>query len=122
MATINNISFLTYGLYLSAYNGVADLLEGKEQFFTIYGKAGYQITKRRANVLELHAFIIADNLADFKSKTDALYTLFSSAGTKTVNIGNGDLETFAKEGFTINKVFIRGKVYAKFNIKLHVIA
>jgi hypothetical protein len=121
MATINNIAFSNYGLYVSTYKGIVDLPEGKEAFVTIYGKAGYQITKRRANVLELTGFIVADSLADFTTKTGNLRSLFASAGTKTVNIGNGNLETFAKEGFTISKVFIQGKVFAQFNIKLDVL-
>jgi hypothetical protein len=121
MATINNIAFSTYGLYLSTYKGIVDLPEGKEAFVIIFGKAGYQITKRRANVLELFGFIVADTLADFKTKAGNLRTLFASAGLKTVNIGNGGVETFAKEGFKISKVFIQGKVYAQFNIKLDVL-
>lgn len=121
MATINNIQTTNYGLYVSTYLGVGSLPEGKEQFYTIFGKAGYQITKRRANTLEMRGFIIADDLADFKTKTGDLYTLFSSVGTKIINLGNGDLECFAKEGFKITNVIVQGKVFAKFYIKLAIL-
>ena len=121
MATINNIPFLNYGLHLISSKGVANLPEAKEQFYNVFGKAGYQVTKRRAETLEIHAFIIANDLADFITKSQELYTLFSSAGLKVISIGNGDLNTFAKDGFKITNVHILGKVYAKFHIKLSIV-
>lgn len=121
MAKINNILFTDYGLHISTSKGVASLPEAKEQFFNVYGKAGYQITKRRVNFLEIHAFIIADSLADFVQKTTNIRTLFTAAGVKVVNLGNGNINCFAKEGFTVSKVYNVGKVYSKFYIKLDIV-
>lgn len=121
MATINNILFTDYGLHISTSKGVANLPEAKEQFFNVFGKAGYQLTKRRANTLEINAFIIADDLADFIQKTSDLRTLFSDPGIKVINLGDNDVDCFATEGFRVSKVFKVGAVYSKFYIKLNIV-
>jgi len=122
METINNISFLNYGLHISNYKGVANLQEAKEQFYTIFGKAGYQITKRNADFVDVHGYLLASSLADFRSKVTALQNLFTASGVKVINLGNGAMNTFAKDGFTIKNVHITGNVFAKFHIKLTIVS
>ena len=121
MNTINNIPFTDYALHISTTKGVSDLPEAKEQFYTIYGKAGYQITKRRAKTLEIYGFIVAADFPDFIKRKNNLFELFSSAGVKTVNLGNGNIDVFCKEGFKITNVHILDKTYAKFFTKLHIV-
>lgn len=121
MYTINNIPLKDYGLYISNQNGAAHLLDPKSQFFTEYGKEGYQITKRKANELDLNGFIIALDLIDFKSKLNALYTLFSSSGTKEIVLDNETFICFCEEGFKVDNVRNVGNVFAHINLKLTIV-
>lgn len=111
-----------YGLHISKQDGSVHLLEPKEQFFTAYGKQGYQVTKHKANELDLVGFIIADDLTDFQTKASALYTVFSGPGIKVVELEASGINCFAKDGFQITKVRVfENAVYAKFNIKLTIV-
>lgn len=110
-----------YGLYISNNEGPAYLLEPDSQFFTIYGAEGYQITKRKANVLTLNGFVIAADLIDFKSKLNALYTLFSSAGLRSIVLESDAINCFCEEGFKVNNVRIAGNMFAAFSINLTIV-
>ena len=118
MYTIDTISMRDYGLYISNNDGPAHLLEPENQFFTVYGAEGYQITKRKANILTLNGFIIAADLIDFKSKLSTLYALFSSAGIRTVVLEAAGINCFCEDGFTVTNVRIVENVYAHFSINL----
>lgn len=121
MYTIDTISMQDYGLYISNNDGRAQLPEPNEMLFTVYGKEGYQITKRKANVLALNGFIIANDLIDFKSKLSTLYALFSSAGIRTIVLEGAGIDCFCEDGFTVTNVRIAGNVYAHFSINLTVV-
>jgi len=118
--TIDNIPFLSFGLYLSKAEALHDLPELKEQQFTKYGSEGYQIVKRKNNTLDFNGFIIGSSLADFQSKIQALYKLFSSAGTRTIVLNNETTITcFATEGFKVENVYLySGLVIANFKMSL----
>ena len=121
MYTIDTIPFENYGLFISTSSGVSHLPEMKQQYFTVYAAEGYQITKRTPKTLELKGFIIADDITDFMSKCDNLRGVFSSSGIRVVNLNNGGINCFAKDGFKIDSVRVYGKVFAKFEIKLTVV-
>lgn len=122
MYTINTIPMTDYGLHISKQDGSVHLLEPKEQFFTAYGKQGYQVTKHKANELDLSGFIVADDLTDFQTKTTALYGVFSGPGIKAVALEASAINCFAKDGYTITKVRVfSNAVYAQFNIKLTIV-
>lgn len=118
MYTINNIAFETYGLYISSNTGLSHIPEMKDQLFTVYGKEGYQISRRKPNELNLNGFIIADDITDFTTKCNNLRAVFSSSGTKAIQLRNATFNYFAKDGFTISNVKVAGRVFAKFTIKL----
>lgn len=111
-----------YGLHISKQDGSVHLLEPKEQFFTAYGKQGYQVTKHKANELDLWGFIVADDLADFQTKTTALYNVFKASGLRAIELEASAINCFAKDGFNITKVHVfSNAVYAQFNIKLTIV-
>jgi hypothetical protein len=118
--TIDNIPFLSFGLYLSKAEALHDLPELKEQQFTKYGAEGYQIVKRKNNTLDFNGFIIGSSLADFQSKIQSLYKLFSSSGTRTIVLNNETTITcFATEGFKVENVYLySGLVIANFKMSL----
>lgn len=111
-----------YGLHISTQSGIVDLQEPKDEFFTAYGKQGYQITKRKENVLDLKGFILANSLADFKSKRDALENVFKAAGTRSIVLEGSAISCYAKEGFKITGVHVfTDSAFAKFQIKLIIV-
>ena len=120
--TIDSITTETYGMYVSTSVGLLNLPESKEQLFSVYGKEGYQITKRKGNELDLKGFIVADDLADFKTKVASLYGVFSAAGLRTIvdNYGN-TFDCFCKEGFKIDKVYVLASVFAQIQLKLVIV-
>jgi hypothetical protein len=121
MYKIDTIPFENYGMYISTHSGQVHLPVPKQQLFTVYGKEGYQITKREANILNLRGFIIANDITDFITKTSDLRALFSASGLRTIVLNNATLNCFAKEGFQIKNVQVSGKVYAKIQIKLTIV-
>ena len=121
MYTIDTIPFENYGLFISSSAGISHLPEMKQQFYTVYGAEGYQITTRTAKTLELNGFIIAEDIADFMSKCDNLRGVFSSQGIRTIVLNNGAINCFAKDGFKVDNVKVRNQVFAKFEIKLTVV-
>lgn len=122
--TIDSIPFLSFGLYLSKAESLHDLPEMKEQNFTKYGSEGYQITKRKNKNLEFNGFIIGSSLTDFQSKIQALYKVFSSAGTRTIVLNNTTtVVCFATSGFTVDNVFLNsGGVIANFRMSLIIVS
>ena len=121
MYTIDTIKFTEYGLHIIDFKGQYDLENPKNQFFTIYGAEGYQITKRTGNSLELNGIILADDLTDFKTKTTALADLFSAPGLRSIILDQGALNCFAVSGFTISKVRILSNMYGMFKINLLIV-
>lgn len=120
---IDTISTTNYGLYISTSDGLLNLPEGKEQFVVAYGYEGHQITKRKGNELDLRGFIIANDLADWLNKTQALFTKFSAAGLRAITDHRGNsFNCFAKDGYKIDRVQVAGNTYyARFAIKLIIV-
>ena len=121
MYTIDTISFFSYGLFLSEYEGQAHLPDPKSQFFTVYAKEGYQITKRVGNVLEINGFIIGESQADFIAKVGVLQGVFKAPGTRTIVLDNLPIECFCVDGFEISNVRFSGLYYGKIQIKLIIV-
>jgi len=121
MYTIDTISFFSYGLFLSEYDGQAHLLDPKNQFFTVYAKEGYQITKRNGNTLDFNGFVIGASQADLISKINVLYGIFIAPGTRTIVLDNNPIECFSKDGFEITNVHLAGIFYGKIKIKLIIV-
>ncbi len=121
MYTIDDIAMQDYGLYISNNEGPAHLLEAENQFFTIYGAEGYQITKRKANVLALNGFVIGINLIDLKAKLTALYTLFSSAGLRSIALESSAIDCFCEEGFTVSNFRASGIYFCNISINLTIV-
>jgi hypothetical protein len=117
---IDNIPFSSFGLYLSKPDGLHNLSEPKEQFFTQYGQEGYQIVKRKHKTLEMNGFVMGTSLSDFTSKIQSLYKVFSSSGTRTIVLNTiTTVECFATEGFKVSDVhYSSSGVIARFNINL----
>jgi hypothetical protein len=117
---IDNIPFSSFGLYLSKPDGLHNLSEPKEQFFTQYGQEGYQIVKRKHKTLEMNGFVMGTSLSDFTSKIQSLYKVFSSSGTRTIVLNTiTTVECFATEGFRIENVHYGSTgVIARFHISL----
>lgn len=123
MYSLNGIEFKNYGLYISNHKGQANLLNPKNQFFTIYGKEGYEITKRKEKVLSIIGYVIADNLTDFQAKLSALSTVFKSPGTKEIILDNGSLTCLSYTGYTITKLRVYPSgAYCKIKIDLTIIS
>jgi hypothetical protein len=121
--TIDLIPFLSFGLYLSKAEALHDLPELKEQNFTKYGQEGYQITKRKNNTLECNGFITGSSLSDFQSKIQALYKIFSSAGTRTIVLNGVIVVCFATSGFTIDNIILYNQgMIANFKMSLIVVS
>lgn len=122
--SIDSIPFLSFGLYLSKAEALHDLPELKEQQFTKYGSEGYQIVKRKNKTLDFNGFIVGSSLADFQSKIQALYKVFSSAGTRSIVLNNEVMVVcFAISGFTVDNIILYNTgMIAKFRISLMVIS
>jgi len=122
MYTIDTIPMTDYGLHIASHEGELHLVDAKDQFFTAYETEGFQITKRKENELLLNGFIIASDLADFKTKTAALYTALSASGTRAIVLNPEALTCFGTEGYTIDKVRVfNNAVYARFKMKLIIV-
>jgi hypothetical protein len=122
MYTIDTIPFTDYGLLISGHEGQADLLDMKTQFFTIYGKEGYQISKRVGNTLTINGFIIANGLIDFQSKITALQTIFKASGLRSVVLDQDAISCFCTNGFEIDRVHIYpNEAFARFKINLLIV-
>lgn len=122
MYTIDTISMTDYGLHISKHDGELHLVDPKDQFFTAYETEGFQVTKRKGNDLLLNGFIIASDLADFKTKTSALYTAISATGTRTIVLSTETINCFALEGYKIDQVRVYDNaVYARFTSKLKIV-
>lgn len=118
--TIDSIPMSSFGLYFSKGAGLRNLSDLKEQFFTKYGSEGYQMAKRKTRSFDFKAVLMASSLADFQSKVNALYLLFSSAGMRDIIINNEiEITCFAVEGFSIENVLLYDTgMIADFNINL----
>ena len=118
--TIDSIPFASFGLYVTKPGSVFNLPELKDQQFTIYGSEGFQIVKRKTKNLEIDGFIVGSSLADFISKIQALYKVFSSAGTRNMTLNNIiTAECFSTEGFKVSDVIVyTNGVIANFHISL----
>lgn len=121
MYTIDTVPFFDYGLFLSGYEGNADLLDPKNQFFTVYAKEGFQITKRTGNILEVNGFIIGTDESDFIAKIVVLQGLFKASGTRTIVLDNDPIECFCVDGFEVTNVHLIGIFYGKIKIKLIIV-
>jgi len=122
MYTIDTIPMTTYGLHISKQDGSVHLMDMKEQFYTAYGKQGYQVTKHLPNELQLAGFIMANDFTDFATKTTNLYNLFKASGLRSVVLEASAISCFAKNGFSITNVHVfSNAVYAKFNITLTIV-
>lgn len=122
MYSIDGIKFENYGLYVSDHIGQANLVTGKRQLFTVYGREGYEITKRNGKVLSIKGYIIADDLADFQTKTSALISLFQSPNTREIYFDNIGLTCLSQTGYKIDKVHIlSGMAYGRFQADLVII-
>lgn len=120
--TINGIDTESQGLYVSNHDGQLNLPEMKEQFYITYGHEGYQLSRRNGNNYEINGFMIADDMDDFKAKTSFWYSLFSAPGLRYIEDGQGSsFNTFCKDGFQIDKVYVLDKVYARIKIKLTIV-
>ena len=118
--TIDGIPMSSFGLYTSKAEALHDLPELKEQFFTKYGAEGYQIVKRKNNILDSNGFIIASGLTDFQNKIKALYLLFKSSGTRNIKLNDEVyIECFANEGFKVENIYLfDNRVIANYKINL----
>lgn len=119
--SIDNIPMTDYGLYISTHLGPANLPENKSEFFTVYGNEGFQITKRKANDLELHGFIIANNLTQLKAYLNSIYTVFKSPGIRAVEINGDVINCFAADGYTISNVRIGDMAFCQLKMKLTIV-
>ena len=122
MYKIDTILFSDYGLQISTHKGQNALLNPKSQFFTVYGNEGFQITKRKGNVLTLVGFILADDITDFIAKTAIIRNLFKAPGIRAIELDNGVLNCFCIDGFKIDKVRAKSSTtFARFSIKLMIV-
>ena len=117
---IDSIPFLSFGLYLSKADALHDLPKTKEQHFTKYGEEGYQIVKRKNKTLEIKGFIVGTSLSDFTTKVQALYKVFSSAGTRSIVLDTTTtVSCFAVEGFKVSNIILYNTgMIGKFDISL----
>jgi hypothetical protein len=120
IGTMYVMTYASLGLYPKEFKEATNLNELKEQFSTVYGSEGHQINKRKGNTIDFYATLIGASIADFILKVEALYGIFSMAGTEMINI-NDEVEeyVFAAEGFKITNVIVTNSyVIANFNIRL----
>lgn len=122
--TIDSIPFLSFGLYLFNSKDIYSLPEFKEMKYTSYGFEGYQITKRKNNILTLNGFVIGSSLIDFKNKIKALYSLFSSVGLRTIKLnGEVSVSCFATSGFKTENIYLYNTgIVCNFRMSLMVIS
>lgn len=106
MYTIDNIEMKTLGLHIMTHKGQVNALDLKNMYFTSYESEGFQVTKRKANVLFVHGFILGVDKSDFTSKLQTLTALLKSNGLRNIvlNDENETINCFAKDGFKISKV------------------
>ncbi|MBD0822652.1 hypothetical protein [Aestuariibaculum marinum] len=122
MYSIDTIPMINYGLHISKQDGQVHLMDPKEEFYTAYGKQGYQITKHKDNKLDLVGFIMAADLADFKTKVSGLYDVFKSSGQRSIELEADPINCFAENGFSITGVYVFSNVvYARFQISLTIV-
>lgn len=122
-STIDNIPFLSFGIYLAENLDVTELMERKSVPVTKYGEEGYRYGYREHKNLVLRGTLIADDLDDFKAKIKSLYLLFSSSGNRQVKLNEKDyVVCFSDEGFTVSNMVCSTNVLASWRIELKVIS
>lgn len=76
--------------------------------FSVYGKEGYQITKKVAPELTFRLYIKQDTYTLFAAKISALYQLLGSPGLRSLTANNDSIRSFyVKDGFKVTSMYSR---------------
>ena len=108
---IDGYSWTELGFIVNSITGRYDLMPAKD------------VGIRSFKTLSLTAQLSGSNFEDFKLKAKRLQVLFAAPGLRTVKYFDGTSEQcFAKDGFTIKKIYNVGQAFkATFEIKLIVV-
>lgn len=83
--------------------------ETKQEYFTIYGREGYQVAKTEAPILEIELLFKGNNWTDFTSKVRSFSALLAKEGLRRINMPNDKLrEFFVTEGMQVTRVLRNG--------------
>lgn len=117
---IDNIPFERLGFERLAFIDDLNRPSLKEQTFTVYGKEGYQGTKRGLKELKLHGYIKKASYSEFIDVIQGLYALFSSPGARTLVMPDGTYrEFFIKDGFQITNLTVNDDdIFALLDIQI----
>lgn len=117
--TIDAVPMRSFGLYASSYTGVISLPEMKQMQFTKAEEEGYQITKRRANKIELSGVLLADDLTTFMANIKNLYALFTAEGERQIILRNqATIAGYILNGFKVDKIRVQDFVIGEFKCEI----
>lgn len=101
----DRIPLKSFGLVISKTQGRSDQQEFKNEYYSIYGKEGYQINGRKHNEIKINGFIRANDLASFQANIKALWKLFTDEGLRKVRLNDYiTIESFMTDGFRIENI------------------
>lgn len=116
---IDGIPFKAFGMYVSKVSGWGSTPEQQQEYFTSYGKEGYQITGRDISEVFVNVFLLADSMNELTTKIRALWALFSSPGLREVKLKDWTIDALIKDGFKVDKIYANGgNVTATINMKM----
>ncbi len=95
----------SFGLVVSKTKGRSNQQEFKNEYYSIYGKEGYQINGRKHNEIKIDGFIRANDLAGFQANIKALWKLFTDEGLRKVRLNDYiTIESFMTDGFRVDNI------------------
>ena len=103
---IDGISFESLGMFLTAFKEHLKRPKTKEQKFTSYQTAGYQITPPEALEFEIELIAYAASYELLKANIQALHKLLASPGVRNINVDGSLREVFNTQGFKVGNMKI----------------
>lgn len=105
---IDRIHWDTLGIIPLKLTGRYGSAQWKEMNFTVYGNAGYEITKGEANERVFKGILQYDNLGQLKTGVASLYKILQQAKLLRLKLDANDesREFFNTEGFTVTNVMV----------------
>jgi hypothetical protein len=101
---IDGVSFESLGMFFTAFKGHLNKPKIKDQDFTAYQTAGFQITPAEALEFEVELIAYAPSFALLKANIQALENLLRAPGLRNINMDGSLREVFNTQGFRVSRL------------------
>lgn len=101
---IDGVALSSFGMFLSGFKDRLNRPKTKEQKFTAYENAGYQITPAGALDFEINLVAYAETYQELKTNIEALHALMAAPGMRSINIDGIVRQVFNVKGFKVSNL------------------